>query len=144
MNDRFTTGAILAAVGLIAFVGCSERGPHTIPVYGTVNFVGREAPKVCNLYFQPIKVEGISRPATSQRGPDGAYAVKAFQNSKGLIPGTYGVRVYYYDLKPGANPALDAQFTCSLEHFLRGRIAVAGNIHKLFCHHFKGQMGREI
>jgi hypothetical protein len=110
MNYRFTTRAILAAVGLIAFVGCSERGPHTIPVYGTVKFVGREAPKVCNLYFQPIKVEGLSRPATSQCDPDGAYAVKAFQNSRGLIPGTYGVRVYYYDLKPGANPGLDASW----------------------------------
>src|SRR3954454_89555 len=110
MNHHTLIRTFLAAIGMIAFAGCSDHGPFTVPVHGTVSFVGREPPKVCNLYFQPIKVEGLTRPATSQRGPDGIYAVKAFKDSKGLVPGKYGVRLFYYDLKPGGNPAIDSSW----------------------------------
>ena len=36
--------------------------------------------------------------------PDGSYEVNAFKNSEGLLPGTYNVKVSYFDLKPGADP----------------------------------------
>jgi hypothetical protein len=102
--------AVFGLLSVFCICGCSGGGPKTVPVYGTIKFTGRDAPKVCNVFFLPVKVEGIIRPSTTQREPDGSYAVKAFQNSKGLIPGSYKVRVLYYDLKPGANPAIEASW----------------------------------
>jgi hypothetical protein len=99
----------LAILGSAILSGCSE-GIKTVPVYGNVTFAGREPPKVCYLDFQPVKVEGVSRPSTTKCEPDGSYAVKAFEHSRGLIPGTYRVRLTYCDLKPGANPALEANW----------------------------------
>jgi hypothetical protein len=96
-------------LGCIALSGCSE-GIKTVPVYGNVTFAGREAPKVCNIFFQPVDVEGVTRPSTTKREPDGKYSVKAFERSKGLVPGTYRVQLFYYDLKPGANPGLDSSY----------------------------------
>ena len=109
-RDLFLRSVFLALVGIVCICGCSGGGPKTVPVYGTITFVGRDAPKVCNVFFLPIKVEGIIRPSSTERQADGTYAVKAFQSSKGLIPGTYKVRVLYYDLKPGANPAIEASW----------------------------------
>jgi hypothetical protein len=113
--------ALLSAVSLS---GCSE-GIKTVPVYGHVTFAGRDAPKVCNIFFQPVKVEGVSRPSTTKCEPDGSYAVKAFERSRGLIPGTYRVRLAYYDLKPGANPALETSWREST--FDAGEVEVDAN-----------------
>jgi hypothetical protein len=122
----YVTRLLLCLIALVSIVvaGCSD-GPKTIPVYGNVTFAGREVPKVCNLFFQPLEVEGISRPSTTKCEPDGSYAVKAFEHSKGLIPGTYRVRLFYYDLKPGANPALETSWRQST--FDAGEVVVDAN-----------------
>jgi len=100
------------AIGVIALIGASgcSRGPVTVPVHGAVTFVGREPPKVYNVFFTPLEVTGPFRPSTASCESDGSYRVKAFQNSKGLVPGTYQVAVLYYDLKPGHDPGLDSSW----------------------------------
>src|SRR3954467_4266662 len=95
---------------LLSLAGCSEPGPKTVPVYGTVTFVGRDAPKTCRLFFKPIKVEGLSRPAVAERTSNGSYAAKAFSTSKGLLPGTYRIEISYYDLKPGKDPNIETNW----------------------------------
>jgi hypothetical protein len=89
--------------GVALLTGCSRGGPETIPVYGKVSFPGREFPKFCRLYFHPIEAE-LSRPSMATPETDGSYEVNAFPNSEGLLPGKYGVKVSYFDLKPGADP----------------------------------------
>ena len=94
----------ILVVGLLLLSGCGERGPHTVPVYGTVSFVGRDAPKTVRLVFKTVKTEGLTRPAVAERSPNGSYQAKSFSTSKGLIPGTYQIEITYYDLKPGGDP----------------------------------------
>src|SRR3954452_6372872 len=102
---RFGTHRFAVAVAaLILITGCSEGPIKTVPVYGTVTFVDREAPPTCDLIFQPLKIDGPLRPSFADRQADGSYQVKAFKNSRGLIPGTYHVQLVFHDLKPGADP----------------------------------------
>ena len=110
MKLRTTCSITTAIAALLLLAGCSESGPKTVPVYGTVTFVGRDAPKTCRLFFKPIKVEGLTRPAAAERSPNGSYAAKAFSTSKGLLPGTYKIEVSYYDLIPGKNPDLETSW----------------------------------
>ena len=110
MRIRISSTIAAALAALLLLTGCSESGPKTIPVYGTVTFVGRDAPKTCRLFFKPIKVEGLTRPAAAERSPNGSYAAKAFSTSKGLLPGTYKIEVSYYDLVPGKNPDLETSW----------------------------------
>jgi hypothetical protein len=117
------TSAALAALLLVG--GCAERGPKTVPVYGTVTFVGRDAPKTCRLFFKPIKVEGLTRPAVAERSSNGSYAAKSFSTSKGLLPGTYNVEVSYYDLVPGKNPELESSWAET--NFNAGELVVDAN-----------------
>jgi hypothetical protein len=95
-------GLIFASLVLVA--GCSEGPIKTVPVHGTVTFVDRDPPPTCDVIFQPLKVDGPLRPSFADRQADGSYLVKAFKNSKGLIPGTYRVKLVFHDLKPGADP----------------------------------------
>jgi hypothetical protein len=97
----------LAAAALVLVAGCSEGPIKTVPVHGTVTFLDREPPPTCDLIFQPLKVDGPLRPSFADRESDGHYRVKAFKNSKGLIPGTYRVQLVFHDLKPGADPKLE-------------------------------------
>ena len=122
MKFRSRRDVGLLSVGLLLLAGCSERGPKTVPVYGNVTFVGREAPKVCSIFFTPLKVDGPLRPSLTDRQPNGSYAVKAYKNSKGLIPGTYRVQVTYYDLKPGANPDLETSWIPT--NYIAGELVV--------------------
>jgi hypothetical protein len=108
-DARITSG--LLALAMLPLAGCSDGGLETVPVYGKVSFAGRNAPDACRLYFQPIKSESISRPASTTADADGSYEAKAFRDSDGLMPGTYKVQVSYFDLKPGANPDLDTSYT---------------------------------
>ena len=94
----------VAVAGLTLIAGCSEGPIKTVPVSGTVTFVDREAPPTCDLIFQPLKIDGPRRPSFADRQADGSYRVKAFKNSRGLIPGTYHVQLVFHDLKPGADP----------------------------------------
>jgi hypothetical protein len=97
----------ILAVALLTFSGCGRGGPETIPVSGIVTFAGRERPKVSRVFFQPAGETKVFRPSVAETKEDGAYEVKAFQRSDGLVPGTYLVRVSYFDLKPGADPKYD-------------------------------------
>jgi hypothetical protein len=90
--------------------GCGEGPIKTVPVYGTVTFLDRQPPDLCDVIFQPQKVDGPLRPSFTERQPDGSYRVTAFKNSKGLIPGTYRIQLVAKDLKPGADPKIDANW----------------------------------
>jgi hypothetical protein len=114
----------LAIAALIGVGGCSE-GLKTIPVYGTVTFVDRPAPPTCDLIFQPLKVDGPLRPSFADREANGSYRVKAFKNSKGLIPGTYHVQLVFHDLKPGADPKLETSW--KLTNYDGGDVQVDAN-----------------
>jgi predicted small lipoprotein YifL len=96
----------------VLLAGCGDSGPKTIPVYGKVTTEGRPLPQVCRLYFLPASTDGPSRgpsrPSIAQMEEDGSYAVKAYKDSDGLLPGAYQVEVSYYDLKPGGNPMSEA------------------------------------
>lgn len=105
---------LVALVALACLAGCSGGGPETVPVYGTVTFVGRQSPKYCRLYFKPIRAEAITRPSFATPEPNGAYEVKSFRRSKGLLPATYKIEVSYFDLKPGANPSLETSYAESV------------------------------
>lgn len=110
MRRRTCSNIAAALAALLLLAGCSESGPKTVPVYGFVTFVGRDAPKTCRLFFKPIKVEGLIRPAVAERATNGSYAVRAFSTSKGLLPGTYKIEVAYYDLIPGKNPDIESSW----------------------------------
>jgi hypothetical protein len=101
MNLRTLSCFIIATACLIVLAGCSETGPKTVPVYGTITFVGRESPSWCHIYFTPTKSETTIRPTFAERQSNGGYKVKSFSTSRGLLPGTYRVRVNWYELKPG-------------------------------------------
>jgi hypothetical protein len=120
-----TISSIATALALLLLAGCSESGPKTVPVYGTVTFVGRDAPKTCRLFFKPIKVEGLTRPAAAERSSNGSYAARAFSTSKGLLPGTYKIEVSYYDLIPGKNPDLENSWAET--SFRAGELVVDAN-----------------
>jgi hypothetical protein len=101
----------LAVAALMFIAGCGEGPIKTVPVYGTVTFLDRQPPDTCDLIFQPLKVDGgLLRPSLTERQADGSYRVKAFKNSKGLIPGTYHIQLLAHDLKPGADPKSDANW----------------------------------
>ncbi|HEX4415842.1 MAG TPA: hypothetical protein VH107_19585 [Lacipirellulaceae bacterium] len=106
VDSRYPFGVLL--VSLVVAAGCGEGPIKTVPVYGLVTFADREAPPTCDLVFQPLKVDGPKRPSFANRQADGHYQVKAFQNSRGLIPGTYHVQLVFHDLKPGADPKKDS------------------------------------
>jgi hypothetical protein len=125
MKSRPISIPIIAASALVFIVGCGERGLKTVPVYGTVNFIDRPAPPQCDLIFQPLKVDGPKRPSFADLQPDGTYRVKAFKDSKGLIPGTYHVQLVFHDLKPGANPKLETSW--NLTNYDGGDIDVDAN-----------------
>lgn len=102
--------AIVASVFSAALTGCSEKGIQTVPVYGNITFADREPPPTCDVIFQPQKSDGPMRPSFTDRKPDGSYQVKAFKNSKGLVPGTYRIQLVFHDLKPGADPKQESSW----------------------------------
>src|SRR3954470_6643328 len=93
-----------AALLILLVAGCGESGPKTVPVYGHVNFVGRDAPTWCHIYFTPTKTATVVRPVFAERQSSGSYAAKSFSTSRGLLPGTYRVHVNWYELKAGKDP----------------------------------------
>jgi hypothetical protein len=104
MNLQSFSCLAIAAAGLTVLAGCAEKGPKTVPVYGTVSFIGREVPTWCHIYFTPMKTDTMVRPTFAERQPNGSYNAKSFSTSRGLLPGTYRVRVNWYELKPGKDP----------------------------------------
>ena len=114
MNFILRTSILVGLAAMCCLAGCSRGGPETVPVYGTVNFIGRDVPKYCRLFFQPLQTEGISRPSSATAEADGSYEVKAFRRSAGLVPGTYRVQISYYNLKRGANPEVESNWVESV------------------------------
>ena len=91
---------LLLATAMLA--GCS-RSP-VVPVSGTLTFTNRDVPEVCRLTFVPKDSEGTIRPGGATMEADGTYRLAPFKGVEGLLPGTYAVRVSYFDLKKNGNP----------------------------------------
>jgi hypothetical protein len=110
MKFRPLACAYLTLLSVAFVTGCSQESIKTVPVYGTLKFVDRQQPELCDIIFQPQKVDGPVRPSFTEMQPDGSYRVTAFKNSKGLIPGTYRIQLVAKDLKPGSDPKVDANW----------------------------------
>jgi hypothetical protein len=110
MRFRSLCDLSIAVAAMVFIAGCGEGPIKTVPVYGTVTFVDRQPPELCDVIFQPQKVDGPLRPSFTERQADGSYRVTAFKNSKGLIPGTYRIQLVAKDLKPGADPKVDTNW----------------------------------
>jgi hypothetical protein len=100
------------SLALLFLAGCSDSKIKTVPVSGRISIAGQSLPKECYVYFVPTQpAEGMpSRPSVATVAEDGSYQVKAFKDSRGLVPGTYNVLVAYTVLKPGGNPNLDSSW----------------------------------
>jgi hypothetical protein len=97
---------------VLALTGCGG-GSDVVPVSGQVVFHSRDLPQVARLTFVPVEGSssgGAIRPSGAKMEPDGTYRVTPYQGVEGLLPGTYKVRVSYYDLKPGGNPDREADW----------------------------------
>ncbi len=110
--DQIRSSLIIAML-LLAVAGCADDGPEIIPVAGKVTFTGRDQPEVCRLTFVPQDSTGPVRPSGGEMAQDGTYQPVAFRGVNGLYPGTYSVRVSYFDLKPGGNRNVEADW---IEH----------------------------
>jgi hypothetical protein len=124
MKLRSYSGFAVAITALIGLTGCSER-VKTVPVYGKITFADREPPGTCDIIFRPTKTEGPLRPTCTQRDADGSYRVKAFKDSRGVVPGTYHVKLVFHDLKPGRNPALESSW--NVTDYDGGEVEVGGD-----------------
>lgn len=101
--------ACLVAALLVLLTSCSDNGLGMVRVNGQVTFEGRETPEHCTVFFHPIEVpEGLpKRPAASQVDEAGRLSVTSWEPGDGLVPGTYQVKIQYYDPKPGADLTSD-------------------------------------
>ena len=98
---------------ILAVAGCGG-GSDVVPVTGQVVFHSRDLPQVARLTFVPVEGTsggGAIRPSGAKMEPDGTYRVKPYQGVEGLLPGTYEVRVSYYDLRPGGDRNREADWT---------------------------------
>ena len=95
--------------------GCS-RSP-VVPVSGKLSFAGRDVPEVCRLSFVPKSADGVIRPSGATMEADGTYRLAPFKGVEGLLPGTYAVRVSYFDLKKNGNPDREGDW---IEHTFEG------------------------
>jgi hypothetical protein len=102
--------ALACCLLFAVFAGCGSDGPEIVPVTGMITFEGREQPEVCRLSFLPQETNGIIRPNGGEMTSDGAYELAPFRGVKGLYPGTYSILVSYYDLKPGGNRNVEADW----------------------------------
>ncbi len=121
MSSSFRT-IFIAGVLVLAFVGCGERGPKTVPVYGTVTFAGRDMPSGVRVFFRPNQTTGVVRPTIVKCDDTGGYEAKSFDRSRGLLPGTYGIAVHYAEVIPGTVPALERSYT--VKTFDAGEVVV--------------------
>jgi len=77
-----------------------------------MSFADRELPEVCRLTFVPTETdEGVSiRPSGATMDEDGVYHLPPFKGVEGLLPGTYAIRVSYFDLKRNGNPDIEGDW----------------------------------
>jgi hypothetical protein len=73
-----------------------------VPVSGTVTVGGAAPPTGGAIYFAPLTVaEGLPRrPGRAEFDASGNYEVTSFEDSDGLVPGTYRVRVECWKVAP--------------------------------------------
>lgn len=120
---KMDSRAALFVIGfVVAFAGCT-RSP-VIPVSGSVSFPERDMPEVCRLTFVPTSTDkGIKlRPNGAEMDDEGVYHMTEFKGVEGLMPGTYAIRVSYFDLKKNGNPDVDGDWK---EHtFEAGEVVV--------------------
>jgi hypothetical protein len=102
-----TVVAALVLVSLLLSGGCGHSGPETVAIQGKLTFEGGKVPPHCTVYFQPQQAaKGLPlRPANSKIDDQGRFTVTSFRRGDGLVPGTYGVTVEYFQPKPGGDPA---------------------------------------
>jgi hypothetical protein len=102
----------LLALVTIVCAGCSSSGPEVVPLDGNVAFEGRKLPGSCRIMFAPNKAAdgAILRPSIATMQSDGSYQVAPYHGTRGLVPGTYQVRVTYYDVKPGADAKVESSW----------------------------------
>ncbi|WP_146401674.1 hypothetical protein [Pseudobythopirellula maris] len=81
-----------------------------VPVSGAIEFAGRDRPGVCRVSFVPEASQGPIRPRGGTMGSDGAYQLTEYLGVRGLTPGTYRIRLTYYDLKPGGDAANESDW----------------------------------
>jgi len=109
LKSKRGTSSIVHLCLLILLAGCSDNGLEMVRVKGRVTFEGRELPEHCTVYFHPVEVPaGLpKRPAASRLREDGRPSVTSWKTGDGLVPGTYEVKIQYYDPKPGADITSD-------------------------------------
>lgn len=100
----------LTVLAAIAIPGCS-RSP-VVPVSGSLSFPDRDMPEVCRLTFVPTETdEGVAiRPGSATMDEDGNYSLAPFKGVEGLLPGTYSIRISYFDLKRNGDPSRDSDW----------------------------------
>ncbi len=110
-NNCYVPLATLLACLMAMTCGCGNNS-GLVPVSGKVVFESRDLPKVCRLTFLPVggQPAGQVRPGSATMESDGDYTLTEFRGIKGLYPGEYKVTVAYYDLKPGGNKDVEADW----------------------------------
>ena len=90
------TSRTVVAAGLLALIGCSEAGPKTYPVSGTVALAGGDAQKLAGHHVEAALDSDPTVRASGVIGPDGAFTLETLQSGavrKGAQEGTYRVRI---------------------------------------------------
>ena len=90
---------LLAACLLVA--GCGGPTLETVPVTGRITYGGGDWPKPGTIDFTPVKAaEGRKlHPGYGKFDTGGSFSVKT-ADKKGLVPGTYAIRVECYEVEP--------------------------------------------
>jgi hypothetical protein len=101
---------LLLAVSTVC--GCSGEKVKTVPVSGHITLAGQGLPQECYVYFMPTTSEGGTpmRPSMATMESDGSYRVKAFKDSRGLMPGKYSVVVSYFVPNPGGKNLVERRY----------------------------------
>lgn len=85
---------VLALVGSLALTGCDRTFKGLVPMSGKLTRDGGKWPKKGTLFFGPLKSANNrpALPATAVINDDGTFEAQC-SDSKGLMPGEYGVAI---------------------------------------------------
>ena len=92
---------LLLAACCLLVAGCGGPTLETVPVTGRITYGGGDWPKPGTIDFTPVKAaEGRKlHPGYGKFDTNGSFTVKT-ADKKGLVPGTYAVRVECYEVEP--------------------------------------------